>query len=104
MLDQPRRRRQGVELETNTAPDQLNDDLHRRTEQQTSSDSALLAKRGIPRTNPQVADLRLTPVQHRTTMSGKLTVWTRLFGRARANVAFKRLLCRGNDHLLCLRL
>jgi len=52
MLDQPRRRRQGVELETNTAPDQLNDDLHRRTEQQTSSDSTPAGKKGDTEDEP----------------------------------------------------
>jgi len=39
MLDEPRRRRQAPDLETNTAPDQLRDDLRRRDQQQTPPDS-----------------------------------------------------------------
>ena len=52
MLDQPRRRRQGVDPETNTAPDQLTDDLHRRAEQQTSSDSTPAGKKEATEDNP----------------------------------------------------
>jgi hypothetical protein len=39
MLDQPQRQRQAPDLETNTAPDQLRDDLRRRDQQQTPPDS-----------------------------------------------------------------
>ena len=39
MIDQPRRRRQAPDLETNSAPDQLRDDLRRRDQQQTPPDS-----------------------------------------------------------------
>jgi hypothetical protein len=39
MLAEPRRRRQAPDLETNTAPDQLRDDLRRRDQQQTPPDS-----------------------------------------------------------------
>jgi hypothetical protein len=38
MLDEPRRKRQPPDLETNTTPDQLHDDLRRR-DQQTPPDS-----------------------------------------------------------------
>jgi hypothetical protein len=39
MLDEPRRRRKAPDLETNTAPDQLRDDLRRVDQQQTPPDS-----------------------------------------------------------------
>jgi hypothetical protein len=39
MLDQPRRRRQAPNLETNTAPDLLHDDLRRRDQRRTPPDS-----------------------------------------------------------------
>ena len=39
MLDEPRRRRQAPDLETNTAPDLLPDDLRRRDPPETPPDS-----------------------------------------------------------------
>jgi len=39
MLDQPGRRRQTPDLETNTAPDLLHDDLRRRDQRRTPPDS-----------------------------------------------------------------
>ncbi|MFY9786906.1 MAG: hypothetical protein WAL36_03770 [Pseudolabrys sp.] len=39
MLDEPRRRRRAPDLETNTAPDLLHDDLRRRDQRETPPDS-----------------------------------------------------------------
>lgn len=39
MLDKPRRRRQAPDLETNTDPDLLHDDLRRRDQRRTAPDS-----------------------------------------------------------------
>ena len=39
VLDEPRRRRRAPDLETNTAPDLLQDDLRRRDQRETPSDS-----------------------------------------------------------------
>jgi len=39
MLDEPRRRRRAPDLETNTAPDLLHDDLRRRDQRETPADS-----------------------------------------------------------------
>jgi hypothetical protein len=39
MLDEPRRRRRAPDLETNTAPDLLHDDLRRRDQRETTPDS-----------------------------------------------------------------
>lgn len=39
MLDEPRRRRRAPDLETNTAPDLLHDDLRRRDQSETPPDS-----------------------------------------------------------------
>jgi hypothetical protein len=39
MLDEPRRRRQAPDLETNTGPDLLRDDLGRREQRETPPDS-----------------------------------------------------------------
>jgi hypothetical protein len=39
MLDEPRRRRRAPDLETNTAPDLLHDDLRRRDKRETPPDS-----------------------------------------------------------------
>ena len=39
MLDEPRRRRRAPDLETNTAPDLLHDDLRRRDQLETPPDS-----------------------------------------------------------------
>ena len=38
MLDEPRRRRRAPDLETNTAPDLLHDDLRRRDQRETPPD------------------------------------------------------------------
>ena len=39
MLDEPRRRRRAPDLETNTAPDLLHDDLRRRDQRETPPDA-----------------------------------------------------------------
>jgi hypothetical protein len=39
MLDEPRRRRRAPDLETNTAPDLLHDDLRRRDQRETPPES-----------------------------------------------------------------
>ena len=39
MLDEPRRRRRAPDLETNTEPDLLHDDLRRRDQRETPPDS-----------------------------------------------------------------
>jgi hypothetical protein len=59
MLDQPRRRRRAPNLETNTAPDLLRDDLRRRDQPRTPPDS--IPPREEERTSEEAVGGGFTP-------------------------------------------
>jgi hypothetical protein len=59
MLDQPRRRRRAPDLEPNTAPDPLHDDLRRRDQPRTPPDS--IPQREEERTSEEAVGGGFTP-------------------------------------------
>lgn len=69
MLDEPRRQRRAPDLEANTAPDLLHDDLRRRDQRETPPDSCHLTKSEIAKTQPAAVSRREKMAATRSTRS-----------------------------------